>query len=133
MTQATFWRWPGALAPALTGLAILGFWAMSALQARADRARELDCLHHRAAAHWSHGYGAWLPVGVFASTALAAVLAVAVLAAGARSPQWARVLCAPILLIALCALVPAGLAAEAYFVFPGADVSTVSAAPCGVG
>jgi hypothetical protein len=39
---------------------------MSALQTRADRAREYDRLHNRAAAHWSHGYGAWLPIGVLA-------------------------------------------------------------------
>ncbi|WP_433476796.1 hypothetical protein ACQPZP_06880 [Spirillospora sp. CA-142024] len=133
MMKGTLWRWLGALAPALAGLCVLGFWGMSALQGRADRARELDCLHDRAAAHWSHGYGAWLPIGVLATSALVLVLAVAVLVAGARSPLWARLVCFPMVLFAVLALVLAGMTTHDYFAFPGGDISTVNSAPCGVG
>lgn len=131
--ERPLWRWLGALAPTLMCLCALGFWGMSVLQARADRAREYDCLHDRAAAHWSHGYGAWLPIGVLAAAVLAAVLAVAVLAAGRRSPPWARVLCYPASLLAVLAIFPAGLVTHDHFAFPGGDISTVNSAPCGVG
>ncbi|MEV0664648.1 hypothetical protein ACIBI3_25900 [Actinomadura luteofluorescens] len=133
MTERLLWRCLGALASVLTGLCVLGFWGMSALQARADRAREFDCVHDRAAAHWSHGYGAWLPVGVLTAAVLALVLAVAVLAVGARSPLWARLLCYPTALIAAFALVLAAIVTHDHFAFPGGDISTVNSAPCGVG
>ncbi|TDD80383.1 hypothetical protein E1293_20870 [Actinomadura darangshiensis] len=133
MTNRALWRWLGALAPALTGLYILGFWGMSALEARADRAREYDCLHDRAAAHWSHGYGAWLPISVLAAAVLALVLAIAVLAGGSRSPLWARLLCAFAALFAVPGLLLATLLTHDYYAFPGGDISTVSGAPCGVG
>ncbi|SNS20015.1 hypothetical protein [Actinomadura mexicana] len=133
MTEPLLWRWLGTLAPVLIGLCVLGFWGMSALQASADRARELDCLHDRAAAHWSHGYGAWLPIGVLTAAVLALVLAVAVLAVGARSPLWARLLCYPTALIAVVALLLAAITTHDHFTFPGGDISTVNSAPCGVG
>ncbi|NDU74209.1 hypothetical protein GWI34_16435 [Actinomadura sp. DSM 109109] len=133
MTERLLRRCLGVLAPFLIGLCVLGFWGMSALQGRADRAREFDCVHDRAAAHWSHGYGAWLPVGVLAAAALALVIAVAVLAVGARSPLWARLLCYPTALIATLALVAAAIVTHDYFAFPGGDISTVNSSPCGVG
>ncbi|MEO3829925.1 hypothetical protein [Actinomadura sp. B10D3] len=132
MPRRTTWGALGALAPTLTCSCLLGLWAMSALQARADRARELDCLHGRAA-QWSHGYGAWLPVAVLAGAALAAVLAVAVLAAGRRSPTWARTLCYPASALAVLALFPAGMKTLDHFSFPGSDISSVGSPPCGVG
>ncbi|WP_026405129.1 hypothetical protein [Actinomadura rifamycini] len=120
----------GLLPPVLTGLCAGGLVLMGRLQARADEAREHACAHDRPSAHWSHGYDAWLPLATLALGVAAVVLAT-VLLLGRRGP--ARAASAFALPVALLLLVPAGLAADGYFRFPGADISTVGTSPCGVG
>ncbi|MFI0481667.1 hypothetical protein [Actinomadura sp. 9N215] len=125
-------RWAGAIAPVLTGLSLLGFWAMSALNDRSRRDHWAACLRDPESVEWSHAYGAWLPISVLTSAALAALLASAVILTGARAPRWTLILCFPALITAVLALFPASLAVEDHFAFPGSDVSSLNGGPpCG--
>ncbi|WP_143220128.1 hypothetical protein [Actinomadura sp. CNU-125] len=122
------------LPPALTALCVGGLFLMTHLEGRADAARDRACALDRSSVHWSHGYDAWLPLTTVAAGIAAVVFAVAVLLVhreGDRSRF--RALSVAAIPIVLIALFPAALAVEAYYSFPGPDVSTVGTHPCGSG
>lgn len=103
---------------------------MSALEERADRTRLSACLHNPSAAHWSHGYDAWLPLTVLTSALLGALLAATVILANAPAPRWLRSSCYPTMAIALIAVFPAAMAANDHYELPGADVRSLLTPPC---
>ncbi|RFS81011.1 hypothetical protein D0T12_34325 [Actinomadura spongiicola] len=123
-------RWAAVFPPVLTGVSIAGLWGMSALEERADRTRLSACIHNPSAAHWSHGYDAWLPFAVLTSALLGAVLAAAVLLSNAQTPRRLRAACYPTMVIALIALFPAATAVDDYYNLPGADFSSLNSPPC---
>lgn len=126
-------RWSGGGA-VLVGLCVLGIWAMFALQARADRARELACSQtdFPSTVHWEHGYPAVLPIAVLTVALLGVIVSIVVLAARG-SAVWSRLLSAVTLVAGCLALPLAGIMTHDFYAFPGGDISTVSSGPCGSG
>ncbi|MGH3392868.1 MAG: hypothetical protein ACRDOO_28710 [Actinomadura sp.] len=126
-----WWSGGGAV---LVGLCVLGLWAMFALQARADRARELACRQtdFPSTVHWEHGYPAALPIAVLTVALLGVVVSIVVLAARGAA-VWSRLLSALTLAVGCLALPLAGIMTHDFYAFPGGDISTVSSSPCGSG
>jgi hypothetical protein len=125
--------WSGA-GVALAGLGVLGLWAMSALQDRADRAIEQACRRTDlpSTVRWEHGYPVALPVAVLAVVALGLIVSIAVLVARSAG-GWSRPL-GVLTLAACCLMLPlAAIMMHDHYAFPGGDISTVSSSPCGSG
>ena len=125
--------WSIVIAPLLSAAAVGGMVWMSQLSERADRATRLACLSPddavRRAAHWTHGYGPFLPLATVAAAVLALVLAlVALIRAGS---VWSRMASVAVLTVGLLITLPAVNFVDGFYSFPGSDVSTVGDEPCG--
>lgn len=125
--------WSILVAPLLSAAAIGGMVWMSHLSDRANRLTRLACLSPddavRRAAHWTHGYGPFLPLATVAAAVLA--LVVALVALIRPGPVWSRVMSVAVLAVGVLITLPAVNFVDGFYSFPGSDISTVGDDPCG--